>query len=163
VAEGRLREDLYDRLALLRIQLQPLRHRPADIPGLARAFLRRSALELGRPARRIGPAAMARLREHGWPGNLRELRNVVEGAVLRCEGEEITADLLPEALRVRGPRRVPGGVRLGSSGLDLEELERGLVLEALRRTDGNRTEAGRLLGLSRHQIRNRLKKYGVER
>ena len=163
VADGRLREDLHDRLALLRIQLQPLRHRPADIPRLARAFLRRSALELGRPARRIGPAAMARLREHGWPGNLRELRNVVEGAVLRCEGEEITADLLPEALRVRGPRRVPGGVRLGSSGLDVEELERGLLLEALRRTDGNRTEAGRLLGLSRHQIRNRLKKYGVER
>jgi DNA-binding NtrC family response regulator len=163
VAEGRLHEDLHDRLALLRIQLQPLRHRPADIPALARAFLRRSAVELGRPARRIAPAAMARLREHGWPGNLRELRNVVEGAVLRCDGEEITPDLLPETLRVRGPRRVPGGVRLGSSGLDLEELERGLVLEALRRTDGNRTEAGRLLGLSRHQIRNRLKKYGVER
>jgi two-component system response regulator PilR (NtrC family) len=163
VAEGRLREGLHDRLALLRIQLRPLRHRPAEVPGLAQAFLRRSAVELGRPARHIGPAAMTRLQDHGWPGNLRELRNVVEGAVLRCEGEEITPEHLPEALRVQGPRRVPGGVRLGSSGLDLEELERGLVLEALRRTDGNRTEAGRLLGLSRHQIRNRLKKYGVER
>ncbi|HEX9887025.1 MAG TPA: sigma-54 dependent transcriptional regulator [Longimicrobiales bacterium] len=165
VAEGRFREDLYYRLSVLPIEIPPLRHRPSDIPVLAAHFLDSYSREFAKRVTSISPEAMEHLVRHPWPGNVRELRNVVERAVLLSEGTAIEVDTLPPALTrdADGPRDAGGFVPdLGPDGVDLEEMERALLREALRRSEGNRTEAGRLLGLSRHQIRNRLQKYGQE-
>jgi DNA-binding NtrC family response regulator len=163
VAEGRFRQDLFYRLRVLPIELPPLRHRRSDIPALTAAFLDRFNQEFGKRVRGTSREAAELLERYPWPGNVRELHNVVERAVLLTEGEEITVESLPPEVRSAGEE--DGGTApftLGPGGVDIEELERELLLEALRRAEGNRTEAGRLLGLSRHQIRNRLKKYGVE-
>jgi DNA-binding NtrC family response regulator len=166
VAESRFREDLYYRLSVLPIEIPPLRHRPSDIPALASHFLESYAREFGKPITSIAPDAMERLTRHPWPGNVRELRNAVERAVLLSEGSVLEASTLPPSLgREDGDDGGElGGLvpEMGPDGLDIEELEKALLREALRRTEGNRTEAGRLLGLSRHQIRNRLQKYGED-
>jgi transcriptional regulator with PAS, ATPase and Fis domain len=161
VAEHRFREDLYYRLRVLPIQLPPLRERRSDIPELAKAFLDDFIREFGKKVRRIDADALDLLLRHAWPGNVRELRNVVERSVLLSDGPVLTADMLPPELHRMAPA-TSGQVALGPEGIDLETLERTLLLEALRRSEGNRSEAGRMLGLSRHQIRNRLKKFGVE-
>lgn len=163
VAAGRFREDLYYRLRVLPIELPPLRHRVSDIPLLAEAFVDRFNREFGKRVEGVTPQAMELLQKHRWPGNVREICNVVERAVLLTEGSHVDVDSLPPEVRNQGPEDEPAGaITLGPKGVDLDELERELLMEALRVAEGNRTEAGRLLGLSRHQIRNRLKKYGVE-
>jgi two-component system, NtrC family, response regulator AtoC len=167
VRAGRFRQDLFYRLSVLPIELPPLRHRASDVPVLVAAFMDAYSRELGRRVRHVEPAAMERLRDHPWPGNIRELRNVIERAVLLAGGDSIRLDDLPRELQRRDPQREgPGGsaaaAGFGPEGVDLASLERMLLHEALRRAEGNRSEAGRLLGLSRHQVRNRLAKYGVE-
>jgi len=164
VAEGRFREDLYYRLRVLPIEVPPLRHRASDIAPLARHFLDTFNRELGKRVDEIDPEAMELLEAHPWPGNVRELRNAIERAVLLTDGTRLTPDALPPDLRGGGARTdTPSELpNFGSDGLDLEELEERLLREALRRAEGNQSEAGRMLGLSRHQVRNRLQKYGVE-
>ncbi len=162
VAEGRFRQDLFYRLRVLPIELPPLRHRRSDIPLLASEFVDRFNGEFGKRVEGFGPETLAVLERYEWPGNVRELCNVVERAVLLTEGERIGVESLPREVRGEEVQEQTGAVSLGPEGVDLEELEQDLLMEALRRTEGNRTEAGRLLGLSRHQIRNRLKKYGVD-
>jgi DNA-binding NtrC family response regulator len=159
-AEGRFRADLYYRLRVVPLRLPPLRERPDDIPALSKAFLLAFNQEFGRHVRRVEPAALTLLERYRWPGNVRELRNVLERAVLLTEGSELQASSLPP--EVRGVANgAATAVELGALGVDLEQIELTLLREALRRARGSRTEAGRLLGLSRHQIRNRLKKYGA--
>jgi two-component system response regulator AtoC len=163
VAAGRFRQDLFYRLRVLPVELPPLRHRRSDIPLLAETFVERFNREFGKRVQGFSPDATALLDAYPWPGNVRELLNVVERAVLLTEGPEIDVEALPPEVRDAGEESDDAGpFALGPSGVDLEDLERKLLFEALRRAEGNRTEAGRLLGLSRHQIRNRLKKYGVE-
>jgi transcriptional regulator with PAS, ATPase and Fis domain len=161
VSAGRFRQDLFYRLSVLPIELPPLRHRASDVPVLVAAFMDSYSRELGRRVRHIDAEAMQRLREHTWPGNIRELRNVIERAVLLAEGDSIRLANLPRELqRPDGVRPTDSHVTgMGVDGVDLESLERTLLREALRRSEGNRTEAGRLLGLSRHQVRNRLARY----
>jgi two-component system, NtrC family, response regulator AtoC len=162
VEEGRFREDLYYRLRVVPVTLPPLRHRKGDVRQLLLAFIDSFNRDLGKRVREVSPEALALLERHTWPGNVRELRNVVERAVLLSDGPVLDVSVLPP--EIRAPKAEGDGgadIRLGPEGLDLESLERTLLEEALRRTDGNRTEAGRLLGLSRHQIRNRLHKYGM--
>jgi len=161
VQEDRFREDLYYRLRVLPIEVPPLRHRRSDIPLLAAFFVQQFNTEFGRSVREIDEEVMEILKGHDWPGNVRELRNVIERAVLLTDSERLEVESLPPELR--GDRHAARPqFDLGPEGLDLEEMERALVEEALRRTDGNQTEAGRLLGLSRHQVRNRLLKYEDE-
>jgi len=164
VAEGRFREDLYYRLRVLPIEVPPLRHRASDIAPLARHFLDTFNRELGKRVDEIDPEAMELLEAHPWPGNVRELRNAIERAVLLTDGTRLTPDALPPDLRGGGARTDTPSVFscFGSHGLLLADLERRLSGEALRRAEGNQSEAGRMLGLSRHQVRNRLQKYGVE-
>jgi len=162
VAEGRFRQDLFYRLRVLPIELPPLRHRRTDIPLLAEAFVDRFNGEFGKRVEGFSPETLDILERYEWPGNVRELCNVVERAVLLTEGDRIDVDALPREVRGEESRTGPEALTLGPDGVDLDELEQGLLMEALRRAEGNRTEAGRLLGLSRHQIRNRLKKYGVD-
>ncbi|CAN5697232.1 sigma-54 dependent transcriptional regulator [soil metagenome] len=161
VDAGRFRADLFYRLRVVPLYLPPLRERASDIPELSKHFLDSYSRDLGKRMRRIAPDAMDLLRQYQWPGNVRELRNVIERSVLLADGDVLTADALPPELR--HPRHHNGApIQMGPDGLDIEVLERTLLREALRRSEGNRTTAGRLLGLSRHQIRNRLKKYGEE-
>jgi two-component system, NtrC family, response regulator AtoC len=161
VAAGVFRADLFYRLRVIPLHLPPLRDRSSDIPELARHFVVSYSRDLGKRVRRIDPGALELLCAYGWPGNVRELRNVIERAVLLADSDIITADTLPP--EVRRPRQhEDNGIEIGPQGLDIDALERTLLKEALRRAEGNRTVAGRLLGLSRHQIRNRLKKYGED-
>jgi two-component system, NtrC family, response regulator AtoC len=159
VKAGTFRADLFYRLRVVPLHLPPLRERASDVPDLARHFLTAYSRDLGKHVRKFAPAALELLRDYHWPGNVRELRNVIERSVLLADGDTLTVDALPP--EVRSPRRTNGSpIEIGPDGLDIEALERTLLREALRRAEGNRTTAGRLLGLSRHQIRNRLKKYG---
>ncbi len=161
VAEDRFREDLYYRLRVFPIRLPPLRERTSDIPALVKTFVEEFSVQFGKRITGIDDEAMALLKAYRWPGNVRELRNLIERSVLLADGEVLTAAMLPPPVHGEG-RTSSMPVQLGPEGLDFEELEQALLKEALRRAEGNRTEAGRLLGMSRHQVRNRLNKYGIE-
>jgi two-component system, NtrC family, response regulator AtoC len=159
VEAGTFREDLYYRLRVFPIRLPPLRERPSDIPALVTTFVDEFNRQFGKKIRQVTPEAMEVLKRYRWPGNVRELRNLIERTVLLADGLALTPAMLPAQVTGRAPAPP---VELGAEGVDFESLERALLEAALRRAEGNRTEAGRLLGMSRHQVRNRLKKYGLE-
>jgi two-component system, NtrC family, response regulator AtoC len=161
VEAERFREDLYYRLRVFPIRLPPLRERPSDIPALTNTFVDEFNRQFGKKIRQVAPDTMEVLKGHPWPGNVRELRNMIERTVLLADGPVLTPDMLLAQVAGRKRAREPA-VELGTEGLDFEALERNLLEAALRRAEGNRTEAGRLLGMSRHQVRNRLKKYGLD-
>jgi DNA-binding NtrC family response regulator len=165
VREGRFREDLYYRLNVLRIEMPPLRVRGRDIILLAEHYIGLFSQEFRRSVRRLTPAAEKALLAYSWPGNVRELRNLIERAVLLAE----SSDLRPEDFEIAHALRRPDGaiaaagdVQLPDGGLDLEEVERRLVVLALERTRGNQTQAAALLGLHRDQIRYRIEKFGLK-
>jgi DNA-binding NtrC family response regulator len=161
VKKGRFREDLYYRLNVVPIVLPPLRARADDIPALVDYFVDAYNTEFRKRVRGVRPDAMRRLTAYGWPGNIRELRNAVERAMLLAEGDELTADLFPVA--AAAATRLTEGVDLPASGVDLEQLERSLVVQALERSGWNQTRAAALLGLNRDQIRYRIEKFKLER
>jgi two-component system, NtrC family, response regulator AtoC len=161
VEAGTFREDLYYRLRVFPIRLPPLRERRSDIPALVKTFIDEFNRQFGKKITHVSPEAMDVLKHYPWPGNVRELRNMIERTVLLADGPVLTPDMLPARVTGRMPASEPA-VNLGAEGLDFEALEQSLLEAALRRAEGNRTEAGRLLGMSRHQVRNRLKKYGLE-
>lgn len=165
VRDGEFREDLYYRLAVVPIHLPPLRSRSEEIPELTRHFMDRHASRLGLEIRRVTPAAMRVLLEYTWPGNIRELENVLERSMILADGIELDVDDLPEEIR-----RGDGGMGFASpfSGDDLSvkrrtaELERDLIQRALERTGGNRTKAADLLELSPRAVRYKIQDYGLE-
>jgi DNA-binding NtrC family response regulator len=161
VKKGRFREDLYYRLNVLPIPLPPLRARVDDIPALVHYFVDAYNTEFRKRVHGVAPEAMQRLKTYGWPGNIRELRNAVERAMLLVEGDELTGDLFPVATAAGG--RLTEGVDLPAAGIDLEQLERSLVVQALERTHWNHTRAAALLGLNRDQIRYRIEKFKLEK
>jgi DNA-binding NtrC family response regulator len=159
--EGRFREDLYYRLSVFPIEVPALRRRPADVLPLARHFLSRFAARYRRPEPKIEPAAAALLVKYDYPGNVRELRNICERLVIRSRGNAVTTELLRECgITAPEPASVAAAM-LPAGGLDLDALERDLVVEALRRTDWNQTEAARLLGITVDRMNNRVKKFGL--
>ena len=164
VAQGRFREDLYYRLNVIAVKLPPLRRRKDDIPLLSRHFLAKYCREMQKPIREIGPEAMELMLRHAWPGNVRELENVIERAVTLEMAEVIGPGSLPPSMRREAqPRAASSALHFPDEGLDLEELlgrvEKDLLLEALRRANGVRTEAARLLGITFRSIRYRLRKH----
>jgi DNA-binding NtrC family response regulator len=165
VDDGRFREDLYYRLDVIRVHLPPLRERPEDIPGLLAAALAQACTENRRQIRGFTPAALSLLARHSWPGNVRELRNVVEGSVVRCRGELIDLGDLPASLG-EGLRpalnAAPSPAPQSERSLDVSTHERQLILEALRRSNNSRTEAAKLLGMSRRTLHRRLQELGIE-
>ncbi len=168
---GLFRTDLYYRLSVFPIVLPPLRERPEDVVPLARALLADTSRALGRPAPGLDEGALEALRAHAFPGNVRELRNVLERAVVRCRGPVLTREHL--RLEPSGAACLPvtGGSRPaleapashlvvdGVLPLDLAELERVAIAEALRRVRGNRTHAARLLGIGLRTLRSKLRLY----
>jgi DNA-binding NtrC family response regulator len=157
--EGRFREDLYYRLNVLPMNIPPLRDRKEDIPFLARHFVRKLAPDLGSPATDISEAGMQRLVAYHWPGNVRELENVIERSLVLGTGETLE----PEDIRLD---MAPASARPASSflpeGLTLDEYEQSLIRESLKRANGNKSQAARLLGLTRNALRYRLSQMGVE-
>ncbi|MBI5014771.1 MAG: sigma-54-dependent Fis family transcriptional regulator [Deltaproteobacteria bacterium] len=165
VREGRFREDLYYRLNVVALEIPPLRIRCEDIPFLAHHFLKKYAQAFGRPLEGIAPDTLEALEGHDYPGNVRELENLIERAVALETGGQLSADSLPANLRGGGAAGSRHHASIPPGGLDLEgvlrSLERDYVDEALRRTGGNKTEAARLLGLSFRVLRYRLEKLGI--
>jgi two-component system NtrC family response regulator len=161
IAEGAFREDLWYRLNVVPLRLPPLRERPGDVPLLIEHFLAKHAQRHGRPLPVVEPAALDRLERYDWPGNVRELENLIERLIVLGRSETIAAADLPEALRRDAPRY--GGVRveIPPGGIVLEDVERGLIEEALRRAAGNQSAAARFLGISRQTLLYRMKKFGL--
>jgi DNA-binding NtrC family response regulator len=160
VKQGRFRDDLFYRLNVLRVELPPLRAHPADVPALTAYFIDGFNREFRKNVRGVAARTLAALQAYGWPGNVREVRNAVERAMLLAEGDELTSEHFPMLAAAPG---AAGPVELPASGLDLEEVERSLVVQAHERTGGNQTRAAALLGLNRDQIRYRIEKFGLAR
>jgi DNA-binding NtrC family response regulator len=160
VREGRFREDLYYRLNVIPIVLPPLRERRTDIPLLVEHFMKKYATG---PHRTIGDRALKALTEYDWPGNVRELESVIERALLLAEGDEVLPSDLPAAVRAGlAVPRGPLALDIPEAGIDLEAVERSLVLKALEKADGNVSRAARLLGLTRRTMQYRLEKFQEE-
>ncbi|MCX8036215.1 MAG: sigma-54 dependent transcriptional regulator [Candidatus Sumerlaeia bacterium] len=164
IKEGKFLEDLYYRISVFPITIPPLRERPEDILPLTRSFLSRFCAEMGKPVPRIPPETEQALRSHPWLGNVRELQNYIERAVILLRGDTLTLDLLPEIAQEPRRERAESDAplfRLPDSGISLEELERSLLVQALERTGGNKTAAAKALGLTRATLRYRMEKYGL--
>jgi DNA-binding NtrC family response regulator len=164
VREGKFRSDLYYRLNVLLIEVPPLRDRPEDVPLLAQHFVQAFSREFKRHVSGLSPSALAALQAYAWPGNVRELRNLVERAVLLSEADVLgPADFDSLRAGVAGPvGSSTGAFDLPPDGVNLEDVERVLVVQALERTGGNQTRAAALLGLHRDQIRYRIEKFGLK-
>ncbi len=171
VAAGRFREDLFYRLNVIQLRMPPLRARREDIPALLAHFLARFAVEAGKGEMRFSPEAERRLGEYAYPGNVRELANVVERAVTLADGPEIGVADLPAGVRAPADApsgsAAPPGADLPEAGMDLQghldEIERRLLEQALGRAGGVKTDAARLLSLTFRSLRYRLAKYGIDR
>lgn len=163
VEEGEFRRDFFYRLNIVPIWIPPLRERKADIPLLVDSFVTYFNREFRRTVLGVTPGAMQVLMRHNWPGNVRELRNLVERVMILGAERQISLEDLP--VEIRDPSAIltdrHGSIRLPENGLDLEELERSLLIQALERVGGNQTQAGRLLGLNRDQVHYRMEKFGV--
>jgi len=162
VAEGRFREDLYYRLAVVPVPIPPLRERREDILPLARFFLDHLNREMGRAVRGFSSEAESALGEYRWPGNVRELRNVVERAVLLSSGDTLESSSLPiEVLIPSEPTSRGGAPSAGSEVWGLADWEKHAITLALRRFDGNKTRAAEALGVSRQTLRTKIREYGL--
>jgi len=156
--QGTFREDLYYRLNVVPIDIPPLRERKEDIPGLVDHFLARLGRESGKEIRGVTPAALRQLVSFHWPGNVRELENIIERAVA-LSGDEVL-DVADIHLDV-SPAAASNAHGFLPNGTTLEQWEDEMIREALRRANGNKSQAARLLGLSRNALRYRLAKIGV--
>ncbi len=160
VQAGEFREDLFYRLAVVPIRLPPLRERREDIPLLVAHLLRKHAK--GRQLE-VAPEAMAALRSHHWPGNVRELENVCERIAIFVSGDAVNAEDVPDSVRTH-PARVGGfSFDLPEDGVSLDDVEKAVILEALRRTGWNRSQAARFLRIPRHILIYRMRKFGLDK
>jgi two-component system, NtrC family, response regulator AlgB len=153
VREGKFREDLYYRLNVISVDLPPLRQRPLDLPSVAQEHLRLFARQSGRSIKGFTPAALAAMQRYPWPGNLRELRNVIERAVILAPGEKIDVNDFPDNLR--GSQ--PSGAVIGNR-VTLEELEREHILRIIE-IAASMDEAAQILGIDPATLYRKRKRY----
>ncbi|HET9358622.1 MAG TPA: sigma 54-interacting transcriptional regulator, partial [Vicinamibacterales bacterium] len=160
---GEFREDLYYRLGVFEIALPPLRARLDDVLELADTFLAEIGETVGRPAAGMSREAREQLLAYAWPGNVRELRNAIERAVILADGGLIRAEHLPVSQygSTEARREEQSGESLPVGGVNLEAIERSLVVKALTQARHNKTRAAKLLGLTRAQLYSRIEKYGL--
>ena len=167
VQEGILREDLFYRLNVIPIQLPPLRERREDIPLLIAHFLQKFSKELGKDVRAVAPEAMAVLERYHWPGNIRELENVLERAIVLGGADMVGVESLPESVRRERPVKGLESVEIPEDGLDLEAtldaIEGRYLQRALDRTGGEQTNAAELLKMTFRQFRYKLQKHQTMR
>ncbi|GAB4505877.1 MAG: sigma-54 dependent transcriptional regulator [Anaerolineales bacterium] len=173
IREGTFREDLYYRLGVVTVNLPPLRERIVDLPLFVAAFIDDFNRSTGRNITGVSAEALRLLKAYSWPGNIRELRNVIERAIILCDGEEIRPQHLPAEIVAcqPGPAAAPAdakgdGTPSNGHGLNLKDavarLEEDLIRRALALADGNQTRAANALGISRDELRYRLRKYQLE-
>jgi Nif-specific regulatory protein len=173
IANGQFREDLYYRLNVFAIRLPALRERRDDVLPLSQAFLSEIGRNIGRPPAGISRDAKQMLVDYHWPGNVRELRNILERAAILCDGGLIAAEHLALAPAVTQPAPVPavpapavetvsGGAGLPASAGDLQNMERAMIEQALQTARFNKSKAAKALGLTRHQLYIRMRKYDLE-
>ncbi len=159
VAEGKFREDLFYRLNVIEIRIPPLRERREDIPLLAAHFAEKLSHELGRDAGEITQDALKLLMAHDWPGNVRELENAVERAIVTCRGAALGEEdfsFLAGARESARPMAIP-------QGMTLQDMEKVLIAETLRRSDGNIKETASVLGIDRSTLYEKIRKYEIPR
>ena len=160
--QGTFREDLYYRLNVLPLNIPPLRERKEDIPFLADHFVKKYAKDMGGSISSISEAAIQKLMQYHWPGNVRELENVIERSMVLSQGPVLE----PEDIRLdSAPRRAQANATAPAflpEGLTLDEYEQAIIREALNRANGNKSQAARMLGLTRNALRYRLSQMGIE-
>jgi two-component system, NtrC family, response regulator PilR len=165
VRAARFREDLYYRLNVIQLRMPPLRERRDDLPVFVEHFIARFAGELGRSPPALDPQTRRLLLAYDYPGNVRELANVLERAVTLCDGDVVVPSVLPPAVRGAAPIVVDAQAALPADGIDLQAhldaIERSLLEQALKTTNGVKTEAARRLSLTFRSLRYRLAKYGI--
>lgn len=163
VKAGQFRADLYYRLHVVPLELPPLRERLADLEPLLNQFNQELAVRHNLPAPSYNKAALQALKQYAWPGNIRELHNFTERMLVLLSGQEITPDNLPAQFHPRAQTHSDhsDGFRLPADGLSLDALEADMIRQALNRTEGNRSRAARLLGLTRDTLLYRIKKYAI--
>ena len=162
VKAGKFREDLFFRLRVVEISLPPLRERAADIPLLARAFLKEFAKENNKPVTEFTGDALDALVVHRWPGNVRELRTAIEHAVVLARGEKISLRDLPPSVRNSAGATPEPQQLLAKGEITVKEAERQLLIRALKETGGNRTLAAKRIGMSRRTLHRKLHTYELE-
>ena len=158
VTAGKFREDLFYRLQVMPVHLPALRERRGDIPLLASYFVDRFNREFRKRVRGLRPATIALLEQYQWPGNVREMRNAIERAMLLADGEWLEPDDFTTLTRTVTSAQF----KLPAEGVNLEDLERQLLVQALDRAGGNQTQAAELLGINRDQVRYRIEKFGLK-
>jgi DNA-binding NtrC family response regulator len=163
IKSGGFREDLYYRLNIIPIVIPPLRERAGDIPAIAERYLKRVAAEHGKRVEGISPEAIRLLKSYDWPGNVRELESLLERAVLLTENTVLEADDLPP--EVRAPRSAVRSLRIEipPEGIDIEEVERGILVQAMEKSDWVTARAARLLHLTYRTMQYRLEKFGIRK
>jgi two-component system NtrC family response regulator len=160
---GTFREDLYYRLAVVPLKLPPLRHRLQDIPEFVMDFFNRNAQKHNRPNLRLPQTLLPLFTAYDWPGNIRQLQNVVERMVVLCRGDEITLSDLPEFLQQRTIDARPSeGARI-AEGMTLDAVEKQLILQALRRFNWNQTQTALFLGVTRKTLIGKIARHGIEK
>src|SRR5690349_16154676 len=163
VADGRFRDDLYYRINVLSVDVPPLRERRDDIPVLIDFFLKKHTRNTSRLIKGLAPETRRMLMDYGWPGNVRQLESAIERAILLCEGDLISPEDLPTEVRQESQDAVTGGFKLPAEGINFEEVEKNLILQAMDQTDYNITKAAKLLGLTFRTLQYRLEKFGIKR
>ena len=170
VKEGTFREDLFYRLNVVNIHLPPLRDRKEDIPLLINYFVTEYCKKLNKPIKKISKSALEKMQTYHYPGNVRELENLIERIIILSDGEEVTLETVLPALQKKAlndPKisDMDFKIHLSAEGCNLEkvisDLEKDLLTQALQKTDGSKTSAANLLGLNLRSFRYRLKKYGM--
>jgi len=157
VRNGKFREDLFYRLQVMPIALPPLRERRGDVPLLASYYIDLFNREFKRHVRGVAPEALALLEQYQWPGNIREMRNAIERAMLLVDQDW----LQPADFTTLTRTVTPVDFKLPAEGINLDDVERQLLVQALERSGGNQTQAGHLLGINRDQVRYRIEKFGL--
>ncbi len=157
ISDGSFREDLFYRLNIFPITLPPLRGRSEDIPALVERFLKNK----GQALDRLSPAAMKALASHRLPGNVRELENLLERALILAGDAPISPELIQHPGRVGGDNSLTG-IEIPDEGLVLEELEKDLIIKAIRKAGGNKSKAAALLGLTRRTLYSRMERYSIQ-
>ena len=162
VEEGSFRQDLYFRLNVVPVVLPPLRNRREDIPPLADFFLKKYSRKNRKNIRGIHPQALALLTRYEWPGNIRELENTMERAVILCLGEQISPlELSPHLRPDEEEYRADEGPSPPTPGLTLRDMERELIRATLQQTNGNKSQTAKILGIARQTLQNKMKEYDL--
>jgi DNA-binding NtrC family response regulator len=163
VSDGRFRDDLYYRINVLSVDVPPLRERREDIPVLIDYFLKKHTKNTSRLIRGLTSDTKKLMVDYSWPGNVRQLESAIERAILLCENDQITIEDLPLEVRQDARPVAEGAFKLPPEGINFEDVERDLIIQAMEQTDYNITKSAKLLGLTFRTLQYRLEKFGIKK